>query len=85
VAPGSPDCAELGRRIAPDVGAVFVPTARGLRSPERFLFEARVRALSPLFPCAWLGTRTVPALPSVIVVADEAEAARLSLPIALRS
>ena len=80
-APGA-DLDALGAQAAPRLGALLVPTARGLAHPARFLLEARARGIAPMIPWRRFEPRTdLLRDRAVIVVDDPATAAELSLPL----
>ncbi len=79
VAPSGIELDAIAEWVAPLVGAVLAPNARGLHAPARFLFEARVRGISPLVPwrrAAW------PRLGRGVIVVDDPRVAPELGPIA---
>ena len=80
---GNLDYVAIGRWAAPDVGAVFAPSPRGLGQPARFLRESRLRDLVPLVPAAWFRRFALPSTPVIVVVDQPLAASELDLPIAL--
>jgi hypothetical protein len=80
---GNVDYVAIGRWAAPDVGALFAPSRRGLAQPARFLREARLRNLVPLVPAAWFRQFALPSTPAIVVVDQPLAASELDLPIAL--
>jgi len=80
---GNIDYVAIGRWAAPDVGALFAPSRRGLGQPARFLRESRLRNLVPLVPAAWFRQFALPSTPAIVVVDQPLAASELDLPIAL--
>ena len=79
VAPADVDLDALARWAAPQVGPLFVPTARGVRRPDRFVLEARLRGALPVLTWPRPDTALPPA--ALLVVADEATARAVPAPV----
>lgn len=81
------DLHKLATWFAPRAGGLIVPNESGLRRPQRFMLEARMRRLAPVIRWSELGPALGdnPPRPGVIVVDDPETAKRLSLPIAAKA
>lgn len=80
VAPAELGVAAIGRWAATVVGALLVPSRRGLRLPRGFVREARIRGLAPLVPwTAMAEVLEVPPAEAVVAVEDPEVAAGLKL------
>jgi hypothetical protein len=81
--PTKVDYLAIGHWAAPDVGALFAPSRRGLAQPARFLSESRLRNLVPLVPATWFRQFALPSTPAIVVVDQPLAASELDLEIAL--
>lgn len=73
------DLPKLAAWLAPQYGPLLVPNERGLAAPAAFFLEARLRGVAPLVMRPD-GRAAVPS-PGVAIVADEASARALRIPV----